>query len=271
MNKVNLVIFSKDRACQLDLLLRSIATLGWSNEIQPYVIWKASSAEYSSAYSRCFSEWSYAISCPQFNDFFREQTLSLLSELRGYTAFSTDDMVFYQTSPGDLLEILDTSFKPDSVFSLRLGLNTIIQDYHLQSKQPILNQYADKNSYIIWPPLKYHPHSNYGYPLAVDCHIFDNKKILEISSRFGWRTTNDLESGWQRYRNEIGSMIAYKNSVAVNIPVNTLSGITKAGEQFPYSLELLNEQYLEGKRISLSSILDKNIVGCHQEMELKLI
>jgi hypothetical protein len=67
-------------------------------------------------------------------------------------------------------------------------------------------------------------------------------------------------------------MSSYKKSVAVNIPCNNMSKITRAGETFGYSTEYLNEQFLAGQRISLDKIIDKKeeIIGCHQEIELEL-
>lgn len=270
-SKVNLIIFSKDRAAQLHLLLQSIWRLEWAKVLQPIVIYKASSPEYQEGYFQCMSEWAYPLFHRQEN-LLQIDTNEVFEDCKSqFTAFSTDDMTFFKRSENDLLNILANGFNDSYVFSLRLGKNTIIQDYHRQSRQASLNLHIFNDGVIKWNPHHYHAYANYGYPLAVDCHVLRTEKLRDLCNRFRWSTTNELESGLQKYRNEIMELWSYPESVAVNIPCNSISGITKAGEKHAYSVEELNTAYLQGRRIDLDSILSETVVGCHQEMELKLL
>ena len=280
---INLIVFSKDRACQLDLLLRSIAMLGWRDSFYVKIIYKASNNEYNAGYKQCsldnpWAKFELEYGPEAYKPGFEDKA-GLQSELNramltkrkiDFQCLSTDDMVFFRKQETNLLDVIK-DLPDNGVFSLRLGLNTIIQDYHLQSKQPILNKYVREGNILRWNPNDYPPLANYGYPLAIDCHVLRTEKMEDLCNRFKWKTTNELEGGWQRFRNEITELWSYEHSVAVNIPANSISGVTRAGEVHGYSPELLNEQYLLGKRIDLGEILSQEIVGCHQEIELRLI
>lgn len=268
--KVNFIIFSKDRACQLALLLESIEKLGWRDSFYVKIIYLASNSQYEAGYKQCSLDNPWAGFLAQRASLQQDLNIAMLTKRHtDFTCLSTDDMSFYRQSDGSLLSTLySPEFNHRCTFSLRLGYNTIIQDYHLQSKQPALHKHICNNNILRWSPQDYNAYANYGYPLAVDTHIFHNNTLGTLANQFAWKTTNELESGLQRYRNEITEMWAYQHSVAVNIPMNSISGVTRAGEKYPYSTELLNENYLAGKRLDLSTILAEDIVGCHQEIEL---
>jgi hypothetical protein len=281
--KINLIVFSKDRACQLDLLLRSINELGWRDSFYVKIIYKASDDEYTRAYKLCALEHSWAKFELEYGpEAYKpgyENTAGLQNELNramltkrkiDFQCLSTDDMVFYRHSTGDLINIIK-DLPDNGVFSLRLGLNTTIQDYHIQSRQPALHKYVRENNVLKWRPADYNAYANYGYPLAVDCHVLRTDKMWDLCNRFKWKTTNELEGKWQTFSHEINELWSYSNSVAVNIPANSISGVTRAGEVHGYSTKVLNDEYLAGKRIDLNAICGEAIVGCHQEIELKLI
>jgi hypothetical protein len=64
-------------------------------------------------------------------------------------------------------------------------------------------------------------------------------------------------------------MRSFKHSIAVNIPVNGMSGVTRHGEAHPYTLEELNNKYLAEQVIDLDFIMQNQIFGCHQEVPFK--
>lgn len=278
--KVNFIIFSKDRAAQLSLLLESIDKLGWRKHFYTKVIYLSSNQEYEKGYELCrkiypWVNYQSERGPEDYKPGYKNEA-GLQSELNmamltlrniPFQCLSTDDMVFYRTSNGDLNNVLE-SLPENGVFSLRLGFNTIVQDYHLQSKQPCLHKYVDKGDYIAWNPNDYNAYMNYGYPLAVDCHVLRTEKMRDLCKRFTWKTTNELESGWQKYRHEITELCSFKQSVALNIPCNSISGITRAGEKYPYDTRILNDNFLAGRKLSLENIMKHEIIGCHQEIEL---
>ncbi len=271
VSKINLIIFSKDRAAQLHLLLESICSQQYYQLFDVNVLWKASNSEYAEGYGLCKYNWPTARFYEETYSF-ENETKKLLWEGNEFASFCTDDMVFFRPASMQLLEQLNSgAFYPACVFSFRLGFNTIEQDIHAGTRQAQLHKFVEQDGFLKWNPHDYHPHSNYGYPLAIDTHVFWNSKLDEWLKGFSFKNTNELETLLQRYRHEVSELWSFKHSTSVNIPTNTISGVTRAGEKYSLDLVEANRRYLDGKRLDLNSVLTTKIVGCHQEIELKWV
>lgn len=263
---VNLLIWSKDRACQLDLLLRSMEKHA-RGLFRPTVIYTYSSGFYKAGYSKLQKE-DYDITWIYENNL-QHQTRDYINSAEGHICFSTDDQVFHSKVCKCLLDHLPKA--DNEVFSLRLGLNTLVQDCHAGTYQKPLYNFVQENDKIIsWNSNEYHPFDNYGYPLALDTHIFTAHKVQELISYFDFKSTNELESKMQQYTQTINRISSFKNSVSVNIPMNNMSSVTRSGEKHPFDLQFLNAQYLEGKQIDLEDIEQVKWLGCHSEHNLRL-
>lgn len=260
---IKLIIFSKDRAAQLELLLRSIET-NIPDLFSPVVIYTSSTRDFKHGYERLRDSYKESVLfVPETN--LRKDIITQTNLATNHICYSTDDTVIFK--PFGSKNILD--IRQDQVFSLRLGLNTVMQDIHTGTYQPALTSYHEDKDILTWQVNRYHPHSNYGYPFALDMHIMPAKLIQSLISEFNWHNPTGLESGLTKYRDKIKYLSSPKYSIAVNIPVNCAGGVTQHGKFFPASLESLNESYLNGNLISLKHIAEQNIIGCHQEIELK--
>lgn len=263
---IDLLIFSKDRACQLDALLNSIDKYlpKWFNI---FILYKTSSDRYDIAYEELKLTYNKAVFIKE-NNFYKDSMQIISDSKTNHLCFSTDDMVIFK-NPDTLVEEILPKYK-NTTFSLRLGFNTSVQDCHKGLSQFPLNLYVDKKNFIEWNSNNYPAIFNYGYPLAVDMHIFDKNCMTDILNEIEFKNSNELESKLQNYRNYIYNISSYKHSIAVNIPCNNISNYTLANNIFSYSLESLNDAFLNGKRICIDSISKNKIVGCHQEIELIL-
>lgn len=263
---INLVIWSKDRACQLDLLLRSIAQYAdvfLARTFYPQIIYKATTPEYQRGYDICRETHLSCEFIPEKD--FMTDTVKAVDTNMHFTAFSTDDMVFYSRCPSPN----GVPLRENEVFSFRLGYNTIIQNCHTGELQPPLFNPGESEYNLEWNPKDYPLFTNYAYPLALDLHVFKTSYLLRLLNKIGhFKTSNELESKMQNYVYDIDVIRSYKQSVAFNIPCNNMSTVTKHGEKFPYSLKYLNDNYLNGERLDLMAISKNNILGCHQEVEL---
>jgi hypothetical protein len=258
---IDLIVWSRDRACQLDLLLRSIKE---NADLFKVSVLYLSSDSHKESYEKLISEHTDINFVLEKN--FRTDTISLVESCNSHVCFSTDDMVFYRKSPYNIK--MFESFLPsyNSVFSFRLGLNTTKQDIHKDTYQPALSNYSIINDNIIgWQTRYYHPLSNYGYPIALDTHIFPISSFLPIMKNCNWINSNTLEGSMQlsAYRYEF--MFSFKESLSVNVPVNNMSNFTISGQKYNYSTEYLRDMYMSGKKISLD-FSSEQIIGCHQEL-----
>lgn len=274
---VNAIIFSKDRACQLDLLLRSIEKNcpNLFNEIKVLYTW--SSEEYAQGYDKLFKqdklnvEFYVEHNTPAPTEF-RNQTLELVAD-SDFVSLFTDDTVFHRPFEfkGELIDRFLSEIK--SVFSLRLGYNTVVQNIHAKpfpTMQPYLHFCIEQDGVLSWNPKYYRCTNNYGYPFSIDGHIYHSEFLLSLMEKINFKNTNQLEGGLTAYANLINKMYAFNKSCCVNIPCNNLSSITVAGEYHPFTTKELNDCFLAGKHILLDSIEQADIAGCHQEIPLEV-
>lgn len=89
----NLIIFSKDRACQLHLLLESIDV--YSNGLfdRVSVIYKASSEDFALGYDKIKKQFNTVVFTKEV-DFYND-TLNSIDNRYEFTTFMVDDDVFY--------------------------------------------------------------------------------------------------------------------------------------------------------------------------------
>lgn len=91
---VDALIFSKDRACQLDLLLRSIDRHAPNLYSSLTVLWTASQREYGKGYAVCFSEHAGVKFIAESD--FEGQVRHWLRIVGPKVSFLVDDDVFYR-------------------------------------------------------------------------------------------------------------------------------------------------------------------------------
>lgn len=269
---IDLIIWSKDRPAQLHLLLDSIQKY-MPNAFKTTVIYTYTSEAYKQGYDEIIvnktlqDEVARCMFGFKYESDFRTDTMEVIGLSDRFVCFSTDDTVL--TRPAE--------FKPEymdrvATFSLRLGFNTIEQDIHAGTQQPPLNTYDDEGDTISWFFGDYHPHHNYGYPFGLDMHVYHKKDIYDLTRYMPFKNTNELETGLFHKKLCVSPrMRSFKESVAVNVPVNSISGVTRAGEVHGSPTEFLNSEYLSGKRISLDAVSNEKIVGCHQEIKLEWV
>lgn len=260
-NKFSLLIWSYNRAAQLDLLLSSIDRF-CPRQFETYVLYKSVGKEFAEGYEICKK------SHPNINFVvehdFNRQTKEILS-FHDYMGVSTDDTVVYRP-----FTLTEHDMRNVDVFSLRYGFNTTIQDPFTQIVQPSLVNFVDEVNTISWDTRSYHPLNNYGFIFGHDLHVY-TQRYADIIKDAPFKKANELES-WLVYngRDKINPFIrSFKESVAINIPGNNTSGVTQTDNSLP--LEETNRKFLEGKRFNLEDVLKEKIVGCHQLFDLNMI
>lgn len=255
--KPGLLVWSFNRPAQLDLLLQSLDHF-CPNQFDVNVIWKGE-GDYEEGYIKCFGYHHRVWEHREFD--FNAQTNYILG-FYPYCAISTDDTVVFQP-----FRLVEEHLYGVDIFSLRLGLNTIIQEPFSGRIQPALNRYSDEVGTISWDSRYYHPHSNYGYQFGMDMVLY-SKRYAELVKEIPFKKTNDIEGFLSTHaRDKINPIIrSFKHSVAVNIPGNNLSGVTQADNSINF--KETNDKFLEGKRFRLKEIEEMKVVGCHQLQDL---
>lgn len=268
---LNGIVFSKDRAMQLDLLLESILLNFNFEDYKINILYKSSNDEFQKGYDLVINKY------PQFNfkkeESFKENVLSLFND-SDYTVFFTDDDIIYKSfklTKDELHNIFELS--KAICFSLRLGLNTT-NCYTMQRLNKLENYnkheffYDTKfiETFISWKVAD--GTNDYAYPMSVDGHIFKTEYIKNLCEVLDYTNPNLFEAMLSNFGR--GEMIisSYEHSKLVNSPINRVQETFQnlSGMKYKYSVEDLNEMYLDGLILNLEKMNFEEINGCHQEI-----
>jgi len=260
-----LLIWSKDRACQLHLLLEGIER-HLPNLFDISVLYTESSMAFDRGYKMLRERFIDVEWIRERN--FHDDTMGIIEESDLHNiCLSTDDTVIYRTPPAPPINYVGIG----EVFSYRLGLNTILQNPHDGTEQPPLVNPFMRQGILSWSAMCYGPTMNYGYPFGLDMHAYNREQFLSLITLFDWNNTSELEGNLFRYRYDCPNMYAFEHSVAFNVPLNKLSNTIYNGEKTRTTMSDLNDKYLNGQRIDLDKIEQLDVIGCHQFIDLEFI
>jgi hypothetical protein len=263
---INAVIFSKDRAMQLGLLLDSIKKNA-EGIFSLSVIYTFSSDEFEQGYEKLISETKETGIVWIRESNFKQNVSSALDSVLRYSCFFTDDDVLF--GPVSETEMTETLSDENVLcFSMRLGRNTNFC-YTMNRENKLLD--VEESGNILKFDWSTHG-TDYGYPLSVDGHIFRTNEISKMSRGIPFSNPNTYEANLQIFRNHPRRKTAmYMHSVLVGVPANKVQSVfeNRSGEQFGFSVSDLNARYLSGERIDLDVMDFSGIRGCHQELEYK--
>lgn len=254
------IIFSKDRAMQLEALFSSIRdnAAGFFNEL--YVVYKATDRKYRYSYEVIKEDY------PEVN-FIKEVDFQLniescLETRCRFTMFLTDDDIIFRPINRQCLTMLDSRV---ICFSFRLGVN--ISYCYSNDKPNRLNAFYESGDFIAWDWTK--EELDFAYPLSVTAHLFRTKVIKNLLEDIYYPSPNIMEGKLQSKLNQIPNiMVANEYSSIVGVPANRVNIDTnnRNGLSHPYSTQELNEMFRSNKRIDISQMDFSKINACQQEL-----
>lgn len=246
------VIFSKDRAAQLDLLLRSLDR--YAPDDPPHVVlWYATSRQFTDGYLRIFNELTAddAESSMTTPDAFDRHLRRSLRDDDTVTFFCDDDVVFRVIPiPDDTREYLTD----ERVLTFSWRLSALLAD----------------RPWWYWAT---QPRTDHGYPGSIDGHTFRTADVLEMIGNTVIANPTMLETalaaGCENFADRRPLMAAWPEQVLVGVPVNRVSDPSGCpfGEVYPQPVEELNERFLAGERIALDRLDFSGVHGCHHEFQ----
>lgn len=240
--ELNLLIFSKNRACQLDSLLRSMRDnfSGSSNKV--FILYKATDKLFADGYQKLIAkrildniEWIEETS-------FKADILEVLRKLpqESYLMFLVDDNVFYL--PFDISQIAPFFGKRHLFISLRCS-----RTY----KDDIQPKFLRTENYLEWRwTFKSKPRGKWNYPFSVDGNIFHTGFFVKLVESLDFKAPNSFEGALHSKRWKLGvrwrsKALAPLESVLFNNPLNK---VQTEGETWhkDVTAEELNARYCEG-------------------------
>ncbi len=284
---ITAIVFSKDRACQLHLLLESIKK-NCHDLFDLQVIYSFSTRKFLDGYEKLLDEGENLpkfTSIPQADDdseifSFNKLCKHLVKTSNSLLTFITDDAIVYRPidiTEQEIQEVLD-SVPTVSNVCLRLGKNTYYQYLSSDGNHvcPFPQECCKRGKFLIWNVRSVPPHTNYGYPLATDLHIF-RRSFMELiidQENFNFNNPNSFEGDMQQFMELTPPLMACCDvNYLVNNPINRVQDtcLNRAGDEYGITPEELNNRYLDGEVIDLESIDFSNIIGCEQELDMSFI
>lgn len=300
------VVFSRDRALQLDATLRSFFRhCADPEEIALFVLFRATDARHERQYRELMMEYAGRVQfVPETQ--FRQDLLQLLtfasndvqpglflrlasgltpifkplasmfSPASGHchVLFTVDDNLFIQHfSLRGMKEALN-AYPHALGFSLRLGSNiTYLYTKDKQQRLPEFEYVTDRILRFDWTISE----DDFGYPLEVSSSVYRLKQILPLLLRIRFRRPNSLEAQMStqvdRFRSVFPQMLCFSRSVAFCNPLNMVQTewTNRASGRQDYSSIALAARFDEGQRISVEDYDAFVPNACHQEVDLAFV
>jgi len=263
---MNIIVFSKDRACQLELFIRSMKEFFKEfNDHQIKILYKSSNYEFEKGYRKVISIHNDSnIQWIQEVQNFQKSLISIIDFKDKYSVFFVDDNVFKEP-----FSLEDKQFKifteRKDILALSLRLHPRL-NYCYPARLKQVSPPMDKDVVFNW----FGKPGDFGYPMSLDGHIFETRNIQYYFLNHRYNGPNDLESQMAMQPIPIPNMICYEKSRIINIPVNKVQNYNN-NVHGNIPANYLNEQFLAGKLISMDNIRGIDNHSCHQEIELLLI
>lgn len=244
---LNVILFSKDRAAQLDLLIRSMKR--YFVDLEKYslrVLYTASSEMFLQGYEE-FHRRHPNIELVKEKDF-KQDLCALFDSSIAYTVFGVDDDVFLNSFSVQDEEM--RFFQENiSIACLSLRVHPGVTYCYTENRAVERPQLSSNNMWL-WRGQQ----GDWGYPMAVDFTVFRTQDISKSVFELSYTNPNTFEGSLANHCPVAGPLMScYETPRIVGIPVNKVQTVNgnRCGN---ISAEGLNNRYLKGGQICLDGI-----------------
>jgi len=262
-DSIGCIIFSMDRALQLDALLSSFFH-NKNGECPVIVLYKVSNQRHQKAYDDVAKKYKNSVVFKSENNrSFKNVLLEALSELDvGKIFFLVDDIIFTEKVDFTMLSRIDTT---KYIFSLRMGSHLNFS-YVVNQPQKLPHFIQDDENYLYW--YWYAGEFDWAYPLSVDGHIFGKQEMIAMAEYFDYKAPNSFEGILQNekdlFQKRVG--MSYKKARIVNNPCNKVQSEVENLHGTFHQDELLLF-WENGKEIDITPLQGYVNKSVHEEIE----
>ena len=267
MKKVVAIIFSKNRALQLDLCLRTLqlhcADIHKISDVN--VLYKAN-GHHRESYEILKREYPDVIFVEEQS--FKQDLLNIVHNKSGILFSIVDDTVFVEDFLlANIVSNLESN--PDCLgFSLRLGFNTNFcfpygKSQDIPATVKIENDVANKYN---WQSAQL----DFGYPLELSSSLYRLEDINEILNDCKYSSPNSLEDSMVRcHIHTKPYLLMYDKSVAFSNPINKvqLDHPNKSGD---IDADVLLKYFMAGYRINDAPFNQYKNTGAHELVDIEV-
>jgi len=244
------IVFSKDRAMQLQALLSSYFFYT-KNYAALTILYTCSTEEHRKSYAILKDEMkAYPV------NFIQEDLFAL--QLRYLVKNTASDRIFFMTDDGLFVDHYDLhdslQFDPvKNIFSLRLGVDMdFCYSYNRPQQIPAFKEFPQSdNDFKTWKWSAMKDSPDWIYPLSVDATIFLKSEVAIMLEALEFKNPNSLEYQMQQYNDLFicRNGICYDKVKYVNVPCNIVQTEFDNISTGAFSTAELLKLFLDGKRI----------------------
>jgi hypothetical protein len=267
---LNIIIFSKDRACQLELLLRSMIIF-WTDlpKYKINVLYTFSNKEYEDGYEKLKNKYKNENFIFHLETNFGKDLRNIFNLKNKYSIFFVDDNVFKEEFILESYEFDMFNDDKENILCLSLRLHPRLSFCYTMNKKMKSPEF-DKFRKWDWTKGEL----DYQYPMSLDAHLFKTTSIYNHIFSDKYNNPNSLESFMASTPYGFGNpihknfMICYDKSKVINLPINKVQNYNN-NKHGNITQKYLNDKFLSGNIISIHNIKYIDNISCHQEIQIK--
>lgn len=256
---VTMLVWSRNRAMQLDALLRSAKK--HVKGITHIVVLYRADAGFTAGYARCISQHTEATFVIE-SDFERNIKSIAKNIVTPYVLGNSDDNVFIRD-----VDLRKIAIPSDVVgYSLRLGKNiAFCQPAKIALKQPL---YRKDRSFLEWAWRDSDPRGCLGYPHPVDSTVYKTTYFQSLLDGTTFSNPCAMENAILAKKHSAPSYLrSVQETALVSIAHNAMTEANNANAGG--SLEELEKRYVRGERICIDVLDGMKTPAAHIAMEYK--
>jgi hypothetical protein len=270
---INITIFSKNRAMQLEACLHSLNVYFSDLNLESNnrtVIYSADNSHKESyeVLKRTYDNFKFVE-----QNYFKQNSLVGINLNNPYTMFLVDDIIFK-----------DNFSLNDSIFSLLKGNQTLLA-ISLRLHKGINYCYAiDKDikipSFIRNVPKEFcvwkwpQSEGDWGYAYSLDGNVYNTRQIVSILQDINYDNPNEMEAVLNIPKHDIQPiyMCCYEtNSKLLNVPANRIQNQFKNRNEGSHEIDELLERFMGNERIDITKTSGMKNYSVHFPIEYSFV
>lgn len=269
---ISLIIISKDRAMQLDLLLRSADKFCGDLFTETIVVYNTSTPKFQEGYDKIQRLWP-SVKLIQESNFEPAYRNAVEESLHPILCILCDDCLFYR-KVSDHNDEIRRIIARDDVFSFILGIGGDSRYSGTTGKWYKMPEFQQDGNILTWE-WKTADRGEFQCPFMFAANFYKKENYvpcLEVQFASPSSLESSLQHTWQKLKkNKITDLCACLPYQAL---VHSLNNRVQdefknpAGNKFPFTSEELNSAYLSGKIVDLDALDFSEINGLHTEIDL---